>query len=69
MVSERFIKVVDSNKAPVRRQISPEEMIKDVRRIRDFFRTAQFQKSVSLLQAKLVTDEAILSEDAIQLFN
>ena len=51
------------------RQISPEEMIQDVNRIRDFFRTAQFQKAVSPLQAKLVTDEAILSEEAIQLFN
>ncbi|TNV79728.1 hypothetical protein FGO68_gene5083 [Halteria grandinella] len=37
----------DSNKAPVRRQISPDEMIKDVRRIRDFFKTAQFQNSRS----------------------
>jgi hypothetical protein len=31
-------------------------MVQDVHRVRDFFKTAQFQKAVSLLQTKLVTD-------------
>lgn len=44
----------DGGSKPVMKHVTAEETIVDVLKIGDFFRTAQFQKAISLLQNKLV---------------
>ena len=50
------------------KEAAPADVIDDILRIGEYFRTAQFQKAVSLLQTKLV-GEVVMTEETVQFFN